>query len=174
MTRSALTHVLRTPSFAPYTLFFMGGYLLLQAYILNLGLINQTIQGSFALSYKLTLLFYIFTGYLQTLPPFYMTMTIVTTFLVGVNMTLLLLSYMKARRFGEMKVTLGGSSLLAVVSSGCPSCGITALSILGPSSSAFSFLLRDTRLQFVVIGLLAFSIYYNLKKITTPVACKSN
>ncbi len=171
MTRAALIRVLKTPSFFTYTLFFMGSYLALQAYILNFGLINQTIQGSFTLSYKFTLLFFIFTGYLQSLPLFYLITALLTTFLVGVNMTLLLLSYMKARSLGAMKITLGGSSLLAVVSSGCPSCGITALSVLGPSSSAFSFLLRDTRLQFIILALLILSIYYNLKKITAPATC---
>ena len=174
MKHTALHQIARIaikPSFIFLTLFFMLAYLLLQAYILNHSLINQTVSGAFSLSYKTTLLYYVGTGYLSSLPLQYLSVTLFTTLLVGLNLSLAVLTYQKARAMGEMKLTLGGSSLLAVVSSGCPSCGLTALSLLGPSTGAISFFLHDVRIQILIVGILLFSIVYNFRKLLKAPIC---
>lgn len=164
MNHSALAQgrrLVTSPIFLLSLLGFMLLYLTLQAYILNHTLLNQTLTGAYPLSYKFTLTFAVLTGYLNTLPPLYFWITLLTTLLIGANFAFALASFRRARSFGEMKFTVGGSSLLAVVSSGCPSCGLTALSLLGPSTGAFSFLLQDERLQVGVLGILALSLFYN-------------
>lgn len=174
MNRPALITGIRkmtTPSFLLTSIGFMILYLLLQAYITNHTLVHQTITGPFSLSYKVTLLYYTLTGYLEILPTSYLITTLVITFLLGISLALAVANYQKARSMGKMKMSFGGSSLVAVVSSGCSSCGLTVLSLLGPSTGAFAFFLSDVRVQFVIIGILLVSLLYNLKTLLRTPSC---
>ncbi len=153
-----------SPLFLISVVVFSTLYFIFQAYSLNHVLLNQTLLGNFPFFYKLSLFYQVITGYFYLIPGKYFFLTILTMFLVGANLALLVVTFKKSRKLGEMKLVLGGSNLLAIVSSGCPSCGLTALSVLGPSTGAFSFLFHDPKIQFITLGVLLLSFFLNLRQ----------
>jgi len=146
-------------------------YYLLQVYLFNFALINHTLLGTFPLLYKLTLFSQLISGHIGMFPLTQGLFLIMTSVLVGANLMLLLLRLQKARQLGRLKVSVGGTSLLAVFSSGCPSCGLTVFSFLGPSSSVASSLLRNDFLQLGILGLLTLSVFLSLQSLQ-KITCK--
>lgn len=138
-------------------------YYLLQVYIFNIALINQTLVGSYELPYKLSLLSNLVINHHLVFPLFQALFLVGSSLLVGTNLMLLILRIQKARSYGGLKTNIGGTSILAVVGSGCSSCGIGVFSLLGPGSSVASFLLRNWIIQFGIIGLLSIGIIVSLQ-----------
>ncbi len=98
--------------------------------------------------------------------------TISTALLVGINLVLIISLTQQTKNSGGMRVSLGGTSIVALVSSGCPSCGITALSLLGPSSSFVGIFLHSLVIQVAVVVILVISVLHSLKLLRTGQACK--
>ncbi|HVZ58320.1 MAG TPA: hypothetical protein VG935_01015 [Patescibacteria group bacterium] len=146
-------------------------YILIQVYGFNYRFITETLSGTFPFLYKAQVLGGLITGYFVMFPLLTTIFNLLAAILVGINLTLLIALTQKGRHTGEMKMTLGGSSLLAVVSAGCPSCGITLLSFLGPSSSVISFFLASPIVLLGILIILLASIIYNLYLLQKSLSC---
>lgn len=70
-----------------------------------------------------------------------------------------------------MKFSLGGVGVAALVSTGCPGCGLTLLSLLGPSTSVLAITLHSPLIQAAILAVLIFSVLYSLKRIEGSFAC---
>lgn len=124
---------------APLTYFVAVFYLILPGLLLNNLLIIETIFGSSDLSYKLSLISQILLGSLTMLEPLELLFLFLTAILLGINVALLIESITLLRREKSLTLALGGTGIVALVSTGCASCGISLLSILGISSSFLPF-----------------------------------
>lgn len=148
-------------------------YILFQVYLFNFRLINGTIIGDFPISYKAVLLFQLSKGIFTAFPQQQLLFTFVTALLTGLNLTLIVHAYRKMKsQEGKVTLSFGGMGALSLAASGCPSCGITILSLLGPASSSFSFFLNNIFVQMGIVLLLCISIAYSIKNITESTLCK--
>jgi hypothetical protein len=153
------------------TLFLGVIYLLIQIYFFNQSLISHTLLGNFPLTYKFHLSFDLFTGYFVMFPLSQVFFTIAVAILVGLNLTLMIVLMQRMKAAGNMKFSVGGVGVAALVSSGCPGCGLTLLSLLGPSTGILAITLHSTLIQFTILAILIFSILYSLKKIEESFSC---
>lgn len=144
-------------------------YLLISFYLVNYHIFLETLTGNYTLLYKTRLISSLLIGSIQILPGYEVMLIGVTAVLVGINAAFITKLIRKIRNQGRLSITTGGTSLLAVAGAGCPSCGVSVLSVLGISSSALP--LRGVTLQLVTIGLLGASLIYNYKKLHQPLTC---
>lgn len=140
-------------------------YYSFQVFILNSSLIWETLVGTHAISYKFSLLGGLMVAHLVMFPVLQVTFLIGSAALVGTNLMLLVLRIQKARSYGGLKTNIGGVGVLAIVSSGCPSCSIGIFTVLGTASGAASLLLRSWVVQFGIIGILSVGIILSLQSL---------
>lgn len=153
-------------------LIIFASYTFLQVYLFNYRLINQTVIGDYPLTYKIILFFQLIQGFWVSFPLKETVFTALTAILTGINLSLLISSIRRIRQNeGNLKMSFGGVGVLALASSGCPSCGITVLSVLGPASGPFSLLLHNIWIQGGIISLMLFSIYYTIVRISQANFC---
>lgn len=146
-------------------------YLVFSTLIINYRLLIDTFSNMYPLLYKAQLTVSLSTGRFWSMPFWESLILLLTSFLVGINITLLVKILRKMRHQGKLTFTTGGSSLLALVSAGCSSCGITLLSVLGVSSAIVP--LKSLPLQYLSLGLLTFSLAYSVRKLHDK-SCKIN
>ncbi len=153
--------------------FFLGVlYLLLQIYFFNHSLISHTVLGNFPLEYKFHLSFDLITGYFVMLPLSQVFFTVAVALLVGLNLTLMIILMQRMKDSGTMKFSVGGVGIAALVSSGCPGCGLTLLSLLGPSTGILALTLHSPLMQAGILAILILSILYSLRRIERSLVCK--
>lgn len=139
-------------------------YISLSLYTLNYRFVIETLQKQFPLQYKLNVFVDMLLGIGSVFPWYELLLLSMSALLVGITVSLLLKEMRKLRRQGSMKLSLG-SVLVSGVGIGCPSCGITILSVLGPSSSIVLLPYQTMALQFLALFLLIVSLYFLLKNI---------
>lgn len=147
-------------------------YLLIQIYTLNYRLVSQTLSGVFPSTYKLQVLWDLIQGYFVMFPPLEVLFNVITAILVGFNLMLIIVLAQTAKKTGSMKLTVGGTSILTLAGAGCPTCGVTVLSFLGPSSSFAGILLHSMVIQAVVVIILLASVLHSLKRLQASKVCK--
>lgn len=147
-------------------------YLFIQAIFLNFGLLVQTLMSDASLWFKLHLSFSLLTGFIVMFPLRELVFMLLTAIFVGLNVALLIAVMQNVKRTGSMRMSIGGMSVLALASSGCPSCGLSLLSLLGPSTGIIGVALHSFTAQVVVLGLLLGSIIYSLKKLQAGFSCR--
>lgn len=124
---------------SPLTYLVAALYILLPGALLNFSLLWETALSQAEASYKLKLFWQILTGPLLLLEPIESLLLLLTALLLGINVALLFESISLLRQEKKLGISLGGATLVALVGSGCASCGISLLSILGISSSFLPF-----------------------------------
>lgn len=141
-------------------------YLALTAYILNYRLVLATIFGAFPVSYKLSLLESLVVGLKMALSAFDFYLLLMTSFLFGVNLVLIVKTIRLISSVNNsVKLLFGGSGILAVASTGCTSCGLSLVSILGFGAGLTFLPFGGKFFYFLSIAALLFSIFYMLKKL---------
>lgn len=158
----------------PFILFTSGIallYFLFSLYILNYRLVVSTLFGNFPLSYKVTLLAALLGGAWTAFTPLDLTFILLDAILVGANTALFIKSIKKLRNQGMVEVSIGGATILGLVTAGCSSCGFSILALLGVSAS-FSFLpFKGIELHILATLLLAGSFVYMLVYLHQKVYC---
>lgn len=150
------------------TLFIFLFYIVLPTFISNQALIAIELTGSFPLLFKLQFLFQLFLGSLLILPPLELFFTLLTGILLGINISLLIQSLTLLRKQRSLSFTVGGTSLLALAGTGCASCGISLLSILGISTAFLP--VHGVSLLIISSFLLSLSLLVILKN--KKIACQ--
>lgn len=154
------------------SMLFSMAYILLQILVLNGRLLAQALQGSFELSYKITVLGQLVQGYFIMFPLAHTILSLVTALLIGLNLTLIISLMQKVEKNGPKQLSFGGIGIIALASSGCPSCGLTILSLFGPSFAVVGVLFSSIFVQMTIIGVLAVSIAYSLTKLNKGLMCQ--
>lgn len=67
------------------------------------------------------------------------------------------------KKQGNLKLVVGGSTLIGIVGSGCASCGLPILALLGLSGSVAYLPFRGIELSYISVMLLLFSLYHLIK-----------
>lgn len=113
-------------------------YLLLPGAILNRDLLIRSLLSSSSLGYKLTLTYQILLGYIEMPEGIELFFLFLTAILLGMNVALLVDSISHLRQSKSLTFSVGGAALIGLSASGCASCGVSLLSVLGISSSVLA------------------------------------
>lgn len=142
------------------------GYLFLNVYLTNSQVINQAFLQNFSLTYKFNLISSLFVGLYTATSLTSFLFLILISLLTGINLTLALgrVNFAKNR----MHFAVGGS-FLGGMGSGCASCGLPLLGVLGLSGSVTYLPLRGLEFSIVSLSLLVISFFVLLR---TPKECK--
>lgn len=143
--------------------------------ILNYKLLLSSLFGNFPLVYKIKITLTLLYGAISAFSALDFYLLILTAVLFGMNLFFVIKIIKKLTVEGNrLTITVGGSSIIGVVTAGCTSCGFSVLSLIGVSAS-FTFLPFGSEiLHFIVIGLLIFSLFYSLKTYHQKIVCKIN
>ena len=147
-------------------------YIVATVYLMNAGLVKDTIFGSHSLSYKWNLMIALLTGMWTAMSTTSLVLLIIVAILTGVNLTLVVERIREIRASGKMSLVVGGSSLLGIVGSGCASCGLPILALLGLSGAAFYLPFQGLELSVIAIVLLAVSLYTLIRQRAKQVVCE--
>lgn len=145
------------------TLFLAAVYLILVIYLMNLGLVRDTLFGEHTINYKLNLLVALLGGMWTAMTGVSLMILIATALLTGANMTLIVKRINTLKSAGKLHLVAGGSSLLGIVGSGCAGCGLPVLSLLGITGSLTFLPYRGTEVSIISMLLLITSLYFLLK-----------
>ncbi|MGH7246189.1 MAG: hypothetical protein ACREGI_04620, partial [Candidatus Levyibacteriota bacterium] len=111
-------------------------------------------------------------GITSTMSSLDATLLFVTSLLVGANLVMIVRTIYVLEHLGKVKVSIGGATLIALVTTGCASCGLSLLSILGFSSSLAFLPFRGLELHIGALLLLLISLYYMLWQLYKRKYCK--
>jgi hypothetical protein len=161
-----------TKAYGAFSIFIAMLYFSIAIFLLNVGLVFQTILGNTSLASKLVLLFALLQSSWVALHhlDFFLLMT--TSLLVGINVSLSFMLLTRLKKVGRVSLALSGGTMLGVFSTGCASCGFSALSLFGLSGTVAFLPLESVGLYALAISLLLFTLYYNIKTIQKPLVCK--
>lgn len=138
-------------------------YVFLSTLMLNFRLLAETFSGAYELPYKVAIVTSLLKGVLTLYNPFELTLILLLGFLMGINTVLIAKSLRDQRlRRGSWSFGLGFLGMMATT--GCASCGITLLSVIGPSVSLSLLPFQGIALQCASLGLLSFSIIHTLNR----------
>lgn len=147
-------------------------YIVLAVYLMNFSLVKDTIFGRYPLAYKFNLLTALLGGMWTAMTRFSLLLLALTGILTGINLTLLILRLRVMRSSGKLHVMVGGSSLLAIVSSGCAVCGLPILALLGLSGSVINLPFQGAEISVVAVALLLMTLYFMIASYPTEQVCK--
>lgn len=164
--------ILRSKQFIIPTVIVAVVYILLITYLTNLALTQDTILGHYPIAYKWNILKGLLQGLTTSMTSFSLVLLILTAVLIGTNLTLVALHLKAMRSSGKLHVFVGGSSLLAIVGSGCAACGLPILALLGLSGSLIYLPWHGTELSIIAVILLLITFYFILLSYPTAKVCK--
>ncbi|MBI2075103.1 MAG: hypothetical protein HYT82_00350 [Candidatus Harrisonbacteria bacterium] len=146
-------------------------YIIATIYLMNAGLVKDTILGSHSLSYKWNLMTALLAGMWTAMSRISLALLIVVAILTGANLSLIVQRLQKLRSSGGMRFMVGGSSLLGIVGSGCASCGLPILAFLGVGGAVTYLPFQGIELSVLAIILLSLSLYVLIKGYSNKAVC---
>jgi hypothetical protein len=143
-------------------------YLLLNVYFTNYSLINQSYFGPHDLRYKFQISLALLEGLFTAMSGWSLVVLVAMSFLTGANMVLVYRNLRLNLAKQRVHMVFGLSSLLGTAGSGCASCGLPLLGLLGISGSVGHLPFKGAEVSLIALGLLLFSFVVLLKKQLTP------
>ena len=167
-----MTAIFRSKKFIIPALLITICYILLVTYLMNFQLTKDTLFGDYPMSYKWEIAIALVQGLGTSMTKFALVLLILTAILTGVNLTLVTLRLSAMRKGGRLHLMVGGSSLIAIVTTGCAMCGLPVLGLLGLSGSLMYLPFHGTELSIVSVILLLITLYFMLLSYPTAQVCK--
>ncbi|MDE2025875.1 MAG: hypothetical protein KGJ07_05255 [Patescibacteria group bacterium] len=99
-------------------------------------------------------------------------LTILTALLVGTNIMLLMQTVSMLENKGKIHLSIGGATIFSLIATGCTSCGLSLISVLGLSASLGFLPFHGMELHVGAVILLFVSIIYMLRQLHLSVYCK--
>lgn len=149
-------------------------YIVLVIYLMNLGLVQDTLFGNHTLSYRINLMLALLGGMWTAMTGISLTILIITALLTGANMTLIINRIKNMKTAENLHLMIGGSSLLGIVGSGCAACGLPILSLLGITGSLAFLPFNGGEISLLSLVLLTISLYFLLRSNSTNAKCEVN
>lgn len=172
----SLSFTLKKELFTPRSLSFVGLlaflYILFSLFILNNQLIVDTFISSTPLVYKIVLFTTLFQGLFTAFSPSDTVIMLVSSIFVGVNLVLTAKTIYLLEHQGKIRLSVGGATLISLITTGCSSCGFSLLSILGLGTSLSFLPFRGMELHVLALAMLIFSSWYMVKKLRDGKYCK--
>jgi len=147
-------------------------YILLVSYLMNFSLIKNTVFEENNLSFKLKILFYTAEGIFTSMNAIGIAMLVITAILSGLNIALILQRISLLRKLNRFNFAISGGSFLGIVSSGCASCGLPVVSLIGLSGSIVFLPFKGGELPYISISLLLLSLYFLVKNNKSVKECE--
>lgn len=134
-------------------------YLITVTFLMNSSLVIATVLGDFGLEYKLKILTSLLLSMWSSMTVTGFVLLVLTAILTGLNISLLAKKLKDLKKQGSLELAVGGSTIIAIVSSGCASCGLPVLALLGLSGSVAYLPLRGMELSYISVIILSWSLY---------------
>lgn len=134
-------------------------YLITVTFLMNSSLVIATVLGDFGLEYKLKILTSLLLSMWSSMTVTGFVLLILTAILTGLNISLLAKKLKDLKKQGSLELAVGGSTIIAIVSSGCASCGLPVMALLGLSGSVAYLPFRGMELSYLSVILLSWSLY---------------
>lgn len=164
--------IFRSKKFIIPVLLVTMGYILLVTYLMNFQLAKDTLIGDYPISYKWNISIALFQGLGTSMTMFSLTLLILAALLTGINLTLVALRLAAMRSGGKLHFMVGGSSLLAIVGSGCAACGLPILGLFGLTGSFLYLPFHGTEFSIAAVALLFITLYFMIATYPTAQVCK--
>jgi hypothetical protein len=148
-------------------------YYSFSALLINYKLVLIALFERNDLSYKLNIIWQLIRGSYYALGFSDFILLTITSILVSINLMFVikLITNLKKSK-GKYTLSLGGSSVLAVLVAGGCSCGFSVLSILGLAGVVSLLPFGSLGIHLFVVGLLLFSIFFSANTYHKEVVCK--
>lgn len=146
-------------------------YIFVTIFLLNYRFVSATLTNASPVSEKLTVFFSLLGGLFTAFSLQDSLITLLSAVFVGINVVLIAKTVYALEHNGKIKLSIGGATLLGLISTGCSSCGFSLLSIVGLSTSLSFLPFHGMELHVLSLGLLIFSAYYMLKKLRDSLYC---
>lgn len=143
--------------------FIASLYLLIITLLMNSSLAVDTLIGSHSLSYKIQITTSLIQGMWTSMSASALAILILTALLTGANLTLLFEKISFLKKFDKLQLVVGGNSLLGIAGSGCVTCGLPILSLLGLSGSLVYLPFRGAEISYLSLILLSISLFLLIK-----------
>lgn len=166
-----MRQILLSPKFLLSAFVIAILYVVFATYLMNAGLVQQTIFGSFSFNYKVSLLFALLAGMWTAMSGSALILLFMTAILTGANLTLLARQIKALRTAQNLHFVAGGNTLLGLVGSGCTACGLPILSIFGLSGSIIYLPFRGAEISYLAVILLSISFYLLLRSVFEKEYC---
>ena len=147
-------------------------YVLLSGILLSLTLISNILASGFALEYKVKFLFFLLTEFWQTLVPVDQILLFLNALLTGLNILLIAKTLSSLKHKGKIRFSVGGATIVTLITSGCASCGVSVVSILGISSTLSFLPFHGMELHILATILLVVSLLYMMRQLYIGRYCK--
>lgn len=167
-----MREILKSKKFIIPALAIALAYVLLITYLMNYRLAKDTAFGSYPLTYKWNIMVSLIQGLGTSMTGFSVFLLMLTGALTGINLTLVTLRLAALKSAGKLHVMVGGSSLLAIVGSGCAACGLPVIGLLGLSGSVLYLPFRGMELSIIAVLLLLMTLYFMIVTYPTEQVCK--
>lgn len=138
-------------------------YVVVTVYLMNASLVKDALFGAHSLGYRWNILIALLMGMWTAMSGLSLFLLTAVAMLTGLNLVLTLERLQSIRSSGKMHWAIGGSSILGIVGSGCASCGLPILALLGFGGAAAYLPFQGMELSLIAIALLSVSLYVLMK-----------
>lgn len=138
-------------------------YVVATVYLMNASLVSDALFGTHSMSYKWNILTALLIGMWTAMSGISLFLLTAVALLTGLNLVLTFERLRSIRSSGKIHWAIGGSSILGIVGSGCASCGLPILALLGFGGAAAYLPFQGVELSLVAIVLLLVSLYILIK-----------
>jgi hypothetical protein len=126
---------------------------------MNASLVKDALFGVHSLGYRWNILIALLMGMWTAMSGLSLFLLTVVAILTGLNLVLTIGRLRSIRSSGKIHWAIGGSSILGIVGSGCASCGLPILALLGFGGAAAYLPFQGVELSLVATILLSVSLY---------------
>ncbi len=162
---------IRPAGFIILTTIIAAAYVVATIYLMNVSLVKDALFGAHALSYRWEILVALLGGMWTAMSRTSLTLLIAVALLTGINLTLVMRQMQLLRRMGSVRFVAGGGSLLGVVGSGCASCGLPVLALLGLGGAAAYLPFGGAELSAIAIVALSISLFVLIRNRSEKLTC---
>lgn len=147
-------------------------YILLSVILLNYKFLLATLTSSFQISAKVSIFFSLLQGTWTSMSHTDFVLMMVNAIFFGINMFLIIKTLSVIEHQGKVRLSIGGATVISLVTTGCASCGLSLLSILGVTASLSFLPLYSMFFHISATLILIFSTLYMLKKLHDGKYCR--
>ncbi len=152
-------------------LFFSFLYVFLSVLLPNYRLVIQTLTNDGSFLFKLTLMNSLILGSWTGLSHVDFFLLILSALLVSVNLLLMGKTIYYLKHSKKIRFSIGGATVVSIVTTGCASCGLSVFSVLGLSTTFAILPFHGMELHILAITFLLFSLWYMLKQLHNAKYC---
>ena len=169
---STIKKELLSVKFISITFLVALAYISISVLLLNSTLFTSLVKSGTSFLELLLLFVSLIQGLWTSLSVTDFVLTMLTAVFVGANAALIIQTVSLLENRGKLHLSVGGATIFSLVATGCASCGLSFLSVLGLSASLSFLPFHGLELHIGSVVLLLLSALYMLKKLHDGVYCK--